>query len=354
MDRLTLRLADVFEAGRPALIAHYGARLRSHQQRAMAAITACRSGALGALAWHCPDCAARRETPRSCGHRSCPACQNHSTTAWLERQRAKLLPVDYFMITFTLPAGLRPLAQAQPRAVYAALFEAASLTVQGFGAHQLKAELGQCAVLHTHNRRLDLHPHVHVVVPGGGIDLQRRQWRKVKGRYLFNAFALAKVFRARLLRALHEAGLAIPAGLPPKWVVDCRHVGNGEPALAYLSRYLYRGVIRERDLVACDEAAGTVTFRYHDGQTGKPAYRTLPLADFLWRLLLHVLPTGFRRVRDYGFLHGKAKVRLALVQLVLRVMIPARLPRPRPAVCCPRCRTPMRLAAVTTRRRPDG
>jgi hypothetical protein len=349
-----LRLADVFEAGCGALMAQYGARLQSHQQRAIAAIMACRSGALGALDWHCPDCAGSRETLRSCGHRSCPACQNHSTTAWLERQRAKLLPVDYFMITFTLPAGLRGLAHAQPHAVYAALFEAAAGTVKGFGAHQLKAELGQCAVLHTHNRRLDLHPHVHVVVPGGGIDVARRQWRKVQGRYLFNAFALAKVFRAKLLRALSEAGLCIPVGLPPKWVVDCRNVGSGEPALEYLSRYLYRGVLRERDLVEYDAVVGTVTFRYRDSQTQKAAYRTLPIADFLWKVLCHVLPSGFRRVRDYGFLHGKASKRLALVQIVLRVIIEPRTPRPRPGVCCPVCQSPMRIVAVRIGRRPDS
>lgn len=351
-----LRLADVFEAGRGQLTARYGVRLQAHQQRAMAAIMACRSGALGALAWRCPDpdCAAQCETPRSCGHRSCPACQNHSTTAWLERQREKLLPVDYFMITFTLPAGLRPLAQHRPRTVYSALFEAAASTIKGFGARKLKAELGQCAVLHTHNRRLDLHPHVHVVVPGGGIDAARRQWRKVKGRYLFNAFALARVFRAKLLRALHEAGLSIPAGLPHKWVVDCRNVGSGEPALEYLSRYLYRGVIGERDLVDYDASAGTVTFRYRDASTQKSAYRTLKIAEFLWRLLLHVLPTGFRRVRDYGFLHGKAKPRLALVQLVLRVMVQPRASRPRPVVCCPQCQSPMRIIAVRIGRRPDG
>jgi hypothetical protein len=356
MDRSipSLRLADVFEVGRAELMARYGARLQSHQQRAIAAITACRSGALGALDWHCADCAVQRETPRSCGHRSCPACQNHSTTQWLERARGKLLPVDYFMITFTLPAGLRPLALAQPRALYAALFEAASQTVKGFGVRKLKAELGQCAVLHTHNRRLDLHPHVHVVVPGGGIDAARRQWRKVKGRYLFNAFALARVFRAKLLRALHSAGLPIPVGLPSKWVVDCRNVGSGAPALEYLSRYLYRGVIRERDLLACDEATGTVTFRYRDSLTQKAAYRTLPIADFLWKVLSHVLPAGLRRVRDYGFLHGKARNRLALVQLVLRVILEARAPRPRPVVCCPRCKEPMRIVAVTTRRKPDG
>ncbi len=349
-----LRLAELFDVGRCALMARYGARVHARQYQAMAAIRGCRSGELGELCWRCPDCTAQRHTPRSCGHRSCPACQNHSTSQWIDRQRHKLLPVDYFMVTFTLPAPLRPTAQAHPEAVYSALFRAASETLKGFAARKLKAELGQCAVLHTHNRRLDLHPHVHVVVPGGGIDARRRQWRKLKGRYLFNAFALARVFRARLLHALHHAGVPIPVGLSPRWVVDCRRVGRGEPALQYLSRYLYRGVIRERDLINYDHVAGTVTFRYLDAQTRQPALRTLPIAEFLWRVLSHVLPTGFRRVRDYGFLHGRAKRRLALVQLVLRVLIHNTDARPRPPLCCARCHTPMIVVAIIGRRRPDG
>ncbi len=348
-----LRLADLFAAGRTELITHHGPRLQAHHCRAMNAILTCRSGALGHLGWQCPECNERRDTPRSCGHRSCPQCQNHTTTQWLERQRKKLLPVDYYMLTFTLPAGLRPLALAQPRAIYSALFNAASETIKGFGERKLKAELGQCAVLHTHNRRLDLHPHVHIVVPGGGIDPRRKQWRKIKGRYLFNAFTIARVFRAKLLHALDEAGLSLPVGLPTKWVVDCRNVGTGEPALEYLSRYLYRGVIRERDLVDHDETKGTVTFRYIDAKTRKPAYRQLPIADFLWHVLQHVLPTGLRRVRDYGFLHGKARRRLTLVQLVLRVLITERDQKPRPPMCCPRCQTPMHLVGRILRR-PDG
>lgn len=349
----SLRLADLFAAGRPALLAQYRSRLQSHQWQAMTAIIACRTDQLGHIHRQCPGCGSDSEMPRSCGHRSCPTCQNHTTTQWLERQQAKRLPVDYFMVTCTLPAGLRPLAAAQPRAVYAALFAAASSTLKGFGARKLKAQMGQCAVLHTHNRRLDLHPHVHIVVPGGGVDVRRRQFKKLKGRYLFNAFALAKVFRARLLAALDRAGWSIPVGLPSKWVVDCRNVGRGKPALQYLSRYLYRGVIRERDLIGHDAAAGTVTFGYQDAQTGRPASRTLPIADFLWRVLLHVLPTGFRRVRDYGFLHGNAKRRLALVQLVLRVLISNPAPRARPTVCCPVCHTPMVITRITHRPRPD-
>lgn len=349
-----LRLASLFAAGAGALEQAHGARLNGDQRRAMRAIATCGSGALGQLHEHCDGCGYATDLPRSCSHRSCPRCQNALTTQWLERQRAKLLPVDYFMVTFTLPAELRALAARQPATVYAALFAAASSTLKGFAERKLHSELGQCAVLHTHNRRLDLHPHVHIVVPGGGINARRRQWRAVKGKYLFNAFALAKVYRARLLRALSEAGLTLPVGAPKIWVVDVCNVGCGEPALEYLSRYLYRGVIRERDLVAYDPQAQRVTFRYRDAQTQQPAYRTLPIADFLWKLLLHVLPQGFHRVREYGFLHPKAKTRLTIVQLLLHVVIRPRTTLEKPPIRCPRCQAPMRLIGVSFRGRPDG
>ena len=258
------------------------------------------------------------------------------------------------MLTFTVPTELRPLARAEPHAVYAVLFSAASDTIKGFGERKLKAELGQCAVLHTHNRRLDLHPHVHIIVPGGGIDAKRKQWKKLKGKYLFNAFSLAKVFRAKLLRALADAKLPIPTGMPKQWVVDCRNVGSGEPALKYLSRYLYRGVIREPDLVSFNLKTRIVSFRYIDASTQKPATRELPIADFLWRVLQHVLPSGLRRLRDYGFLHGRAKLRLKLVQLVLRVMIKSQVQIQRPVMCCPQCQRPMQIVLITVKRRPDG
>lgn len=200
------------------------------------------------------------------------------------------------------------------------------------------------AILHTHTRRLDYHPHVHIVVPGGGIQTARRQWKKAKGKYLFNEFALADVFRARVLAALNAAQLPIPLGVPKKWVVNCKHVGKGQPALEYLSRYLYRGVIGEKNIIANHE--GNVTFRYIDGKTGQTQTRTLKGEEFLWLVLQHVLPKGFRRVRDYGFLHGNAKKRLNLVQLILQVIIQSKVLRPRPLFKCPVCQVPMTIIAV--------
>ena len=140
-------------------------------------------------------------------------------------------------------------------------------------------------------------------------------------------------------------GLATPRNLPEKWVVDCAHVGKGQPALKYLSRYLYRGVISENNILSYQD--GQVTFKYIESRTGKTRYRTLEGEDFLWLVLQHVLPKGFRRVRDYGFLHGNAKKLLSLVQLVLQVVIEARASRHRPVFSCPKCQSPMQIEAIS-------
>lgn len=205
----------------------------------------CRTPDAGEVLWHCSECAEQFKHPRSCGHRSCPQCQNHEATQWLERQREKLLPVEYFMVTFPLPYALRGLAWCHQKHVYSLLLATAAGTLKDFGldSKRLCSEIGMTTVLHTHSRSLDYHPHCHVIVPGGGVDRATRQWKKAKGKYLFNAFALAKVFRARFLAAIKAEGPPIP-DVPEKWVVHCKHIAKGRPALEYLSRYLYRGVTR--------------------------------------------------------------------------------------------------------------
>ncbi len=344
-----MTLASIAHQHHASFTARYASRLLSCHHNALDAVRRCRTPDAGELQLRCTGCAQHRQQPLSCGHRSCPACQNHETTQWLERQQAKLLPVEYFMVTFTLPYELRALAWRHQTQVYSRLFATVASTLKTFGLNPnaLGADIGMTAVLHTHSRRLDYHPHIHVVVPGGGIDTRKRQWKKTKGKYLFTEFALAKVFRARFLAALTAAGLSLPDRLPPKWVVDCTHVGKGLPALQYLARYLYRGVISDHNIIAHQD--GKVTFRYIDSKTGRSATRTLEAEDFLWRVLQHVLPKGFRRVRDYGFLHGNAKKRLLLVQLVLKVMLAPKPPRPRPVFICPQCQSPMTVVGLLRR-----
>lgn len=344
-------IAAIIERYQDRFMAHYGHRLSRDQRRALDAILACRTGQCGEILLDCPACQQVQSRYRSCGHRSCPRCQHHDTTRWLERQRQKLLPVEYFLVTFTLPYELRGLARRQPTLIYGALFQCAVSTLQTFAGNDRKlgARAGMSAVLHTHTRRLDYHPHVHLVVPGGCLNVRRRQWKTLRGKYLFNEQALAKVFRARVLSAITAAGLALPPGLPREWVAHCTHAGKGLPALKYLSRYLYRGVISQKNLIADD--GERVSFRYRDGRTGEYCARTMAGEDFLWLLMQHVLPKGFRRVRDYGFLHGNARTLLLLVQKVLGMwsrVIPE-LTR-RPAFPCCHCGHPLSVIGY----RPPG
>jgi len=348
-----MQLASILDQYHDAFQAEYGSRLLPGHLRAIDAISRCRTPEAGQLLMQCTDCGHTTWRPRSCGHRSCPQCQNHETSLWLDRQQAKLLPVEYFMATFTLPYALRLLAWHHQTLVYNILFACASSTLKDFGLNpkNLGAGIAMTAVLHTHNRRLDYHPHIHVVVPGGGVDKAKKQWKKLKTKYLFNEFALAKVFRARFLAALNQAGLSIPSSVPKKWVVDCTGAGKGLSALKYLSRYLYRGVIGESNIVSNQN--GNITFKYVESRTGKIRHHTVKGEDFLWLVLQHVLPKGFRRLRDYGFLHGNAKNLLKLVQMVLQIMIQI-CSRPRPVFKCPLCHAPMRVLGISSPIRSPG
>jgi len=345
-----MELQSIIQQYKPAFIKQYGDRLLPSQLRAMQAIERCRTPQSGELYVQCTQCDQTHWHPLSCGHRSCPTCQNHEATQWLNRQQKKLLPVEYFMVTLTLPSELRVSAWQRQKTIYSIFFACVSSTLKDFGLHsgKLGIDLGLTAVLHTHSRKLDYHPHIHVVVPGGGVDKKRKQWKKLKGNYLFNEFALAKVFRARFLHALKDAGLAVPQKVSPKWVVNVRHVGKGLPALKYLSRYLYRGVISEKNIIS--NKNGWVTFRYTNSDTGETQYRTLKGEAFLHLILQHVLPRGFRRVRDYGFLHANAKKILSLVHYILHVFIKEITQVNRPAFKCPKCQSPMVIKMI---RRPS-
>jgi hypothetical protein len=258
---MIMQLASILIQYQDAFLNKYRSRILPGHLRAIHAICRCRTPDAGQLLVQCSNCGHAEWRPLSCGHRSCPQCQNHDTSLWLDRQQEKLLPVEYFLATFTLPKELRFLAWNHQSVVYNLLFECACSTLKDFAANpkNLGAEIGMTAVLHTHNRRLDYHPHVHVVVPGGGVDKAKKQWKKKRSKYLFNEFALARVFRARFCEAATKAGLRIPDSVPTKWVVDCRHAGKGLSALKYLSRYLYRGVIAENNIISNQDSK--VTFK---------------------------------------------------------------------------------------------
>jgi hypothetical protein len=354
-----IRLSSLIETFEDPFLAAYGEQLLPSQRKALAAMKGCRTSASPSMQAQCPECDHAALVPHSCGHRACPHCQHHESQQWLENQLKKQVPAEYFLVTFTLPAELRSLAWAHQRTVYAAMIRCSWETVQTFSRNDrhLRGQAGAIAVLHTHSRRLDYHPHVHLVMPAAAIDAQNRLWRtkttRSKGHnsYLFNHKALAKVFRAKLLDAFTREGLEIPVGYPAKWVVDCKSVGAGEKALVYLGRYLYRGVIQEKDILSCEN--GEVTFRYRDSKTDRFRRRTLPGAQFLALILRHVLPKGFRRARNFGFLHPNSKRLIVLLQY-LAGFDPKRIRaglKPRPALRCPCCGAEMKI--IKTRIRPS-
>jgi hypothetical protein len=335
-------LASIFTRYRDRHQAKYGASTTPNQWSALNAILGCRTGQYGEVGLSCSACPWAIACQRSCGHRACNQCQHQSTAQWLERQERKLLPVNYFMVTFTLPRELRQLAKGHQAIIYPLLFKSAVATLKAFGLNEkgFNAELAMTAILHTHTRRLDYHPHVHIIVPGGGINVKRTQWHKIKGDYLFNGFKLAAAFRGEMLRAIEQSGLWVPA-TPKKWVGHCKKVGRGLPALQYLSRYLYRGVISNNNIINDD---GTyVTFSYKDSDTNTMETRRLRGEEFMALVLQHTLPKGFRRSRDYGFLHGNAKRILKIVQWALQIAVPIVKRIERKKIVCQKCQSPMRF-----------
>jgi hypothetical protein len=340
-----MELATIMRRYLPQFKQNYGGSTTPNQWSALNAILGCRTEQYGEVLLSCKACLQPDRRFQSRGHRACNQCQNRHTTQWLKRQQNKLLPTDYFMVTFTLPYELRALALANQKTLYTLLFECAISTVKDFGRNEkgFSAELGITAVLHTHSRQLNFHPHVHLIVPGGGLNPQRKEWRKLKGKYLFNGNKLATVFRGRLLKAINDASLKTPR-TPKKWVAQCKRVGRGLPALQYLSRYLYRGVISNNNIVNDD--GKNVTFQYKDSDTGTMKTRSMKGEVFVALILQHTLPKGFRRARDYGFLHGNAKRTLRLVQWVLRVEIPPPQEKQRTTFICQHCKGPMAIMGV--------
>lgn len=335
-----IRLAHIVERYAVDFLAQYGQRLLPSQLAALNAFQVCRSRMSPKMQLACDDCAEPSYLPHSCGHRSCPHCQAHESQRWIERQSQKLVPGHYFLVTFTLPAQFRTLAWQHQRVMYDVITRSAWETVNTFSQNDKKLQggAGAVTVLHTHNRRLDYHPHLHLVMPAAAFDKKQRRWRNKEGGYLFHHKALAKVFRAKVLEGIKHAGLKLPGAYPVEWVVDCKEVGSGQQALVYLGRYLYRGVIQEKDILSCDN--GQVTFRFQDSQTQQTQTRTLSAVEFLFQVLQHILPKGYRRARNFGFLHPNSPL-ISQVQLLKRVVLPP--PKPRPTIRCKCCGGVMKI-----------
>ena len=292
-------------------------------RRALAAIRRCRTPALGGHVYRCADCAGTDFAYHSCHHRACPRCGGNRTAAWTAQQEARLLPVPYFLVTFTVPQELRGAFVRQPERMHDVLFRESAATLQQVAAERrlLGAELGFVGVLHTWGRQLQNHPHVHYIVPGGGLRPDGRKWVSARqADWLLPVQKLAAVFRRRLEEALRAEAPAEHAGVPAgtwrgRWVVHTQPAGSGTAVVRYLARYVGRTAISDERIVAA--TAEAVTFRYTDSATQQRKVCTLAAAEFLRRYLQHVPPPGQHRVRYFGWMHPAAKRRRMKVETLL-------------------------------------
>jgi hypothetical protein len=322
--------------------------LPSHR-RAVAAILSCRTPALGGQLYRC-DCGQQHYAYHSCNHRACPQCGHAGATEWLQRQRRKLLPVPYYLVTFTVPAQLRQVIRSHQKDLYPLLLRESAGALRDIARDHkdLGAQVGFLAVLQTWTRDLRYHPHVHCVVPGGGLSHDRLRWISPKREgYFLPQSVLALRFRTRLRQALQQHHPQLYVQIPRAtwalaWVADVQPVGTGEPALKYLAAYIYRTAFSAERILADD--GQTIIFTYKDRKDRSPRTVGLPAERFLHRFLQHVLPRGLQRVRHFGFLSAAAKTQWQRVLALLDWLPPPRTPAPpSPVPLCPRCHKPMAL-----------
>jgi len=340
-------LSSIINEFEDRFLAKYHRTILPGHKKALQAMKLCRKEHGPHMLARCTDhhCGHMTYIPHSCGHRSCPHCQNHENWQWIENQLSKRLPANYYLITFTLPRQLRDLAWKNQKTIYSLMFACVQDVLKTFTKNdkKLKGVPGFTTILHTHSRPLDYHPHIHVVMPGASINKKTGLWRVKPPGYLFSHVALAKVFRAKLLEKIVANKLQVPKTCPKQWVVDCKDVGAGDKALIYLGKYLYKGVIQEKDILKCEN--GMVTFKFINSKTKQYQTKTVTGEYFLYLLMLHVLPKGFRRTRYYGFLHPCSKKLIMFLQVVLRVK-PFRMLKKikqRAKIICPVCGATMKI-----------
>jgi len=386
MGRLALEVADIFRSHGPAWRDAQHDRLSLGQLKVMSAIEQCRTATLGGHVLHCTACEHQDIAYNSCRNRHCPKCQASAAKRWLEARQADLLPVDYYHVVFTLPAPISAIAYTNKSVIYGLLFEIAAETLRTIAADpkHLGAQIGATLVLHTWGSALTHHPHVHGIVPGGGLSLDGERWVSCKPGFFLPVRVLSRLFRRRFLEALsiaqaagqlqffgeyaHLADAAAFAGwLAPlrkcEWVVYAKRPFAGpEAVLAYLSRYTHRVAIANSRLIALDERG--VTFRWKDYRAkGKTRHKTMTLTtgEFIRRFLLHVLPSGFHRIRHYGLLaNAGRRDHLAQVRELLQVA-PAHVElkstdagapekTAQPAFVCPDCGAAMIIVEILARK----
>jgi hypothetical protein len=349
-----LELADILRAADPADLDRWV--VLPSQWRALQDILQCRTAALGGQVYECEQCGKRCYSYHSCGNRHCPKCHGQQTARWLEEQRAWLLPCPYYLVTFTLPAGLRPLIRANQQRLYGLLLKAGAASLQKLCADPqwMGAQPSLLGVLHTWTRAQLYHPHAHFLASAGGWSVAGQCWQPAQHpNFLVPVRALAEIFRAKFRAGLKAAGWLgeVPAQLwQQDWVVHVQPAGSGQKVLDYLGRYVFRIAITQSRLESLE--VGHVTFRYRDNRTHQEKHVRLTVAEFVQRFLQHMLPKGFAKVRHYGLTSAACRQHHAAALAWLQAhQVPATTPQAQllcasPPACptihyrrCPYCGT---------------
>lgn len=365
--RARYEVADVLRKHWPKV--EHCAGINSWQLRTLSAIMRCRTRAMGGHVDACTGCGQVRVSYNSCRNRHCPKCQGRKREEWIRAREAELLPVPYFHVVFTLPDTLNQLALHRPKLVYDTLFESAWQTLLTFAtdSRHLGARPGMVAVLHTWGQTLSLHPHLHCIVPGGGLT-ENGRWKRArsKGRYLFPVKAMSRVFRAKYIQTLKEklpqVDQSLISGLFKKeWVIYAKRPFSGpEHVVEYLGRYTHKIAISNHRIKEVD--AQSVTFSYRDYRQGaRKLDMKLEGMEFIRRFALHILPRGFVRIRHYGMLSGTSKgysipvIREQLPEGKRRKVEVRRLEEYNPLLCpCCKKETMLTLQVLAKRGPPQG
>ncbi len=326
-------IQDIFRTYAPEYLALYGDQIPENHKKVMNAICECRSGSFGTILYGCEDCHSLHPVPCCCGNRHCPACQQDKADEWLRRQMEKLLPTHYFLLTITLPESLRDTVRSNQKVSYAALFSCVYESLKKLAKDKRfigSSRIGYLAVLHTWGGNLQFHPHLHLIIPGGALSEKDEQWLPSRQDLFVHTKPLAVIFRAKFRDAMKKARLIdqIPDDVwEQDWVIDSQAVGQGQHSLRYLSRYVFRVAISNSRIKSFDNHR--IRFLYKDRIKKKWKPMTLDAMEFIRRFLQHVLPTGFMKVRHYGFLNPNSRLSIekiseliTLIHDVIRNLLP--------------------------------
>lgn len=355
-------VADCLRQHAPDYLLHFGDSVPVGHCRVLGLIQRCRTGELGAFAYACERCGTRHYLGRSCGNRHCPNCQHDKTQRWLTKQTERLIPANYFLVTFTVPRQVAMVLRAHQRDGYDALFEVSSQAMMEV-ARATKAlqdaQLGFFGVLHTWGRDpLVYHPHIHYIVASGGVSHDKERWIASPENFFVHHATLVRVFKAKLADKLRELGLydqVSEDAWGSKWVVDLKPVGDGQATLKYLAPYVYRVAISNNRIEYCDDEE--VVYRYTPSGTSSSKRRRVTGREFVAGFLQHVLPPGFQKIRYYGWMSPNSRISIDLVRWLVWIHrgwtywlgsghAPRGISMPRPNVVCPCCRSEMKRIKV--------